>query len=108
MLCGDVYAGENQGRGGWSWYTGSAAWLYWVIVTELLGFEKRGDRARLHPARHETMDSFTLIYRFGTANYHFTADPDSLFVTLDGVKSDDGWVALVSDGKTHEARFPLR
>ena len=108
VLCGDVYAGENQGRGGWSWYTGSAAWLYWVIVTELLGFEKRGDRARLHPARHETMDSFTLIYRFGTANYHFTAEPDSLFVTLDGVKSDDGWVALVSDGKTHEARFPLR
>lgn len=108
VLCGDVYAGENKGRGGWSWYTGSAAWLYWVIVTELLGFEKRGDKARLHPVRHETMDSFTLVYRFGTANYHFTADPDSLFVTLDGVKSDDGWVALVSDGKTHEARFPLR
>ena len=108
VLCGDVYAGENKGRGGWSWYTGSAAWLYWVIVTELLGFEKRGDRARLHPVRDENLDSFTLIYRFGTANYHFTAAPDCLFPTLDGVKSDDGWVALISDGKTHEARFPLR
>ena len=54
------------------------------------------------------METFTIIYRFGTANYHFTADPDSLFVTLDGVKSDDGWVILASDGKTHEARFPLR
>ncbi|MBR3106762.1 MAG: hypothetical protein IKH30_06190 [Clostridia bacterium] len=108
VLCGDVYAGENPGRGGWSWYTGSAAWLYWVIITELLGFEKRGDRARLHPVRDESTDSFTLIYRFGTANYHFTAAPDCLFPTLDGVKSDDGWVTLVSDGKTHEARFPLR
>ena len=108
VLCGDVYAGQHPGRGGWSWYTGSAAWLYWVIVTELLGFEKRGEKARLHPVRIENQDSFTLIYRFGTANYHFTADPDSLFVTLDGVKSDDGWVTLASDGKTHEARFPLR
>lgn len=108
VLCGDVYAGENPGRGGWSWYTGSAAWLYWVVVTELLGFEKRGESARLHPVRDESMDTFTLIYRFGTANYHFTAAPDCLFPTLDGVKSDDGWVTLVSDGKTHEARFPLR
>ena len=108
VLCGDVYAGQHPGRGGWSWYTGSAAWLYWVIVTELLGFEKLGDRARLHPIRIENQESFTLVYRFGTANYHFTADPDSLFVTLDGVKSDDGWVTLTSDGKTHEARFPLR
>ena len=108
VLCGDVYAGQNLGRGGWSWYTGSAAWLYWVTVTELLGFEKRGDKARLRPVRDEAMDSFTLIYRFGTANYHFTAAPDCLFTTLDGVKSDDGWVPLASDGKTHEARFPLR
>ncbi|MBR0407340.1 MAG: DUF3131 domain-containing protein [Clostridia bacterium] len=108
VLCGDVYAGENRGRGGWSWYTGSAAWLYWVIVTELLGFEKRGDKARLHPVREEKLSPFTLIYRFGTANFHFTAAPDCLFPTLDGVKSDDGWVTLVSDGKTHEARFPLR
>ena len=108
VLCGDVYAGENRGRGGWSWYTGSAAWLYWVVVTELLGFEKRGDKARLHPVRDARLDSFTLIYRFGAANYHFTAAADCLFPTLDGVKSDDGWVTLVSDGKTHEARFPMR
>ncbi len=66
------------------------------------------DKARLHPVRDEKMDAFTLVFRFGTANYHFTADPDSLFVTLDGVKSDDSWVTLASDGKTHEARFPLR
>ena len=108
VLCGDVYTGENLGRGGWSWYTGSAAWLYWVIITELLGFEKRGDKARMRPVRDGNLDSFTLVYRFGTSNYHFTADPDSLFATLDGVKSDDGWITLASDGKTHEARFPLR
>ena len=39
VLAGDVYAGENTGRGGWSWYTGSAAWLYFAVLTGLLGFE---------------------------------------------------------------------
>ena len=107
VLCGDVYAGENLGRGGWSWYTGSAAWLYWVILTELLGFEKRGDKARLRPAPDPERQPFTLVYRFGRANYHFSAAPDVLFPTLDGVKLDDGWAPLLDDGKTHEARFPL-
>ena len=108
VLCGDVYAGENPGRGGWSWYTGSAAWLYYVTLTELLGFEKRGDRARLHPCPKPEAREFSLVYRFGDANYHFTAARDALFPTLDGEKLQDGWAPLVSDGKTHEARFPLR
>ena len=108
VLAGDVYAGENRGRGGWSWYTGSAAWLYWVILTELLGFEKRGGKARLLPRCAPDAEEFTLVYRFGSANYHFTAARDTIFPTLDGEKLEDGWARLRSDGRTHEARFPIR
>lgn len=108
VLCGDVYEGENRGRGGWSWYTGSAAWLYWTVLTALLGFEKQGDRARLLPCPAPDAEEFTLVYRFGTANYHFTAARDTIFPTLDGEKLQDGWAPLLSDGKTHEARFPMR
>ena len=107
-LAGDVYAGQNAGRGGWSWYTGGAAWLWYVIVTELLGFEKQGSRARLNPALSRDMDGFTLVYRFGASNYHFTAARDTLFPTLDGARLEDGWAALSDDGRTHEARFPIR
>lgn len=108
VLCGDVYAGQNAGRGGWSWYTGSAAWLYYVFITVLLGFEKRGGQARLLPAAKRDMDEYTLVYRFGDSQYHFTASRDALFPTLDGEKIQDGWVHMTDDGKTHEARFPLK
>ena len=108
VLAGDVYAGQNMGRGGWSWYTGSAAWLYYVIVTELLGFEKQGVKARLAPALPKDMDGFTLVYRFGETNYHFTAARDTLFPAMDGVRLEDGWATLKDDGRTHEARFPVR
>ena len=108
VLCGDVYAGENPGRGGWSWYTGSAAWLYHIYLTKLLGFEKLGNRARLNPCPSDDMTEFTLVYRFGTAAYHFTASHDTLFATMDGEKLQDGWAWLTDDGKTHEAQFPWR
>lgn len=108
VLAGDVYAGENTGRGGWSWYTGSAAWMYWAVLTGLMGFEKRGDKARLLPRTGPEGEEYTLVLRFGSANYHFTAARDTLFPTLDGARLEDGWAPLLSDGRTHEARFPMR
>ena len=108
VLAGDVYAGENRGMGGWSWYTGSAAWYWWAVLTELMGFEKRGNKARLSPHWDEDGEGFTLTYRFGSANYHFTASRDAVFPTLDGEKLTDGWAELKNDGRTHEARYPLR
>ncbi len=108
VLAGDIYAGENRGRGGWSWYTGSAAWLYWSVLTGLMGFEKQGDKARLLPRTGPDGEEYTLVLRFGSANYHFTAARDTVFPTLDGARLEEGWAPLVSDGRTHEARFPMR
>ena len=107
VLAGDVYAGENRGRGGWSWYTGSAAWLYFAVLTALLGFEKWGDKARLLPRTGPEGEEYTLVMRFGSANYHFTAVRDTVFPTLDGARLEDGWAPLSDDGRTHEARFPM-
>ncbi len=108
VLCGDVYAGENRGRGGWSWYTGSAAWLYYAILTHLLGFEKRGNKVRLVPCPMENAEEFTLVYQWENTAFHLTASPDVPFATLDGEKLKDGWAALVPDHRTHEMRFPWR
>ena len=108
VLAGDVYAGENTGRGGWTWYTGSAAWMWYALLTGLLGFEKHGNRARLVPHPSGEPEEYTLLYRFGSATYHFTAAPDAPFPTLDGEKLRDGWADLRDDGKTHEARYPMR
>ena len=54
------------------------------------------------------MEGFTLVYRFENAVYHFTAARDALFPTLDGALLTDGWADLTADGRTHEARFPIR
>lgn len=108
VLCGDVYAGENPGRGGWSWYTGSAAWLYYIYLTCLMGFEKRGHLLRLNPCPADDMEEFTFVYRFHSTSYHLTASRDTLFPTLDGERMQDGWIHLTDDGKTHEARFPWK
>ncbi len=108
VMAGDVYAGENRGRGGWTWYTGSAAWTYYVWLTALLGFDKRGSQARLTPSPGSGMEEFTLVYRFGASRWHFTASRDTVYPTLDGEKLTDGWVTLTDDGKTHEARYPMK
>ena len=108
VLCGDVYAGENRGRGGWSWYTGSAAWLYYGILTKLLGFEKRGNKVRLNPCPWDEGEEFTFVYQWEGTVYHFTASPDVHFTSLDGERLRDGWVTLTDDQRTHEALFPWR
>lgn len=108
VLAGDVYAGQNIGRGGWSWYTGSAAWLYFVVFTHLLGFEKQGNQARLSPHPAPEQEEYTIVYRFGSSEYHFTAASDVVFPTLDGEKLDGGWVTLLDDGRIHACRYPLR
>ena len=63
--------------------------------------------ARLRPRPAPDTEEFTIAYRFGASLYHFTAARDALFPTLDGVRLEDGWAPLLSDGRTHEARFPL-
>ena len=64
--------------------------------------------ARLWPCPTQDPEEFTIEYRFGAATYRFTAARDTLFPTPDGAKLDDGWAPLADDGRTHEARFPLR
>jgi cellobiose phosphorylase len=49
VLCGDVYAGALEGRAGWSWYSGSAGWLYRVAIENILGIKRRGDKLEVSP-----------------------------------------------------------
>ncbi len=104
----DVYSNPSQlGRGGWTWYTGSAAWLWIAGVETLLGFEKQGTRLRLSPRLPEDWPSFTCIYRFGASTYRMNARRDTLQVTLDGRNQVGGWIELSDDGREHDAVFPV-
>ena len=108
-LAADVYANPQQrGRGGWTWYTGSASWLQYVVLTQLLGFQKTGSVLRFRPVAPAEWDGLRVTYRFGTATYHLHASRDCPFPTADGEQLRDGRLILTDDGRIHEATFPLR
>lgn len=65
VLSGDVYGGALAGRMGWSWYTGSAAWLYKVILEELFGVKKRGNRLYIEPRLPDALNESTLTMPWG-------------------------------------------
>ena len=108
VVAGDVYAAAgHEGRGGWTWYTGSASWSYRVALEGMLGFEKLGARLRLDPCIPAAWPGFTLDYRYGASSYPIdvrnpgVCPREATTVTVDGAIMDDGWIALIDDGLRH-------
>lgn len=113
VVAADVYTmASSRGRGGWTWYTGSASWMYRVALEEILGFRKVGDAFSVLPCVPVSWPEFTLTYRFGRSHYEITVvRPGALrtlgvHLTVDGVfvpiPEHGGWlVPLCDDGATH-------
>ena len=87
----DIYGeAPHIGRGGWTWYTGSAGWLYRLLVETLLGVHKEGDHLHFRPHLPKAWSSYKLHYRFQQTVYHITftrapeaPDPDPLHLQND-------------------------
>ena len=108
VVAADVYTAEGHlGRGGWTWYTGSASWMYRVALEALLGFTKRGDALSLDPRIPAAWDEYRIDYRYGATTYTITVrNPAHVecgvtSVTVDGAAASDRTVRLVDDGKPH-------
>jgi len=104
VVAGDVYdSPQHAGRGGWTWYTGSAGWMYQLLVESLLGLERRGERLRVRPLLPTQWPGFEMRYRFGRSTYEIAcraaAVGERARISIDGVEAADGWVALVDDGR---------
>ncbi len=100
----DVYASPLQtGQSGWTWYTGSAAWMYRIWIEEVLGFQRRGNSFVMRPVIPARWDGFNLSYRFGNTSYRISVarTTGSLRVELDGSVIPGGVVQLVDDGVSH-------
>ncbi|HYT91023.1 MAG TPA: glycosyl hydrolase family 65 protein, partial [Gemmataceae bacterium] len=112
VAAGDVYGeAPHTGRGGWSWYTGSAAWLYRVALESILGFRLRGDRLTLAPCVPPHWNSFEITFHRRSATYRITVDNTAgtgqsvRALIVDG-QPCDGWVQLSGEGM-HEIRVVL-
>jgi cellobiose phosphorylase len=111
VVAADVYAvTPHTGRGGWSWYTGSAGWMYRLIVESLLGLRREGERLHLAPCLPADWTAFTMHYRYRETMYHIAiaqavADEGEIGVsrlTVDGVERPDKVIPLVDDGQEHQ------
>ncbi len=109
VMAADLYSHPQQrGRGGWTWYTGSASWLYYTVLEQLFGFQKIGQSLRLRPCLPENWDGLTITYRYGSSTYHLHAVKECPFPVADGKRLREGRLLLVDDGHIHEATFPVR
>ncbi len=73
VVAADIYSqGEKAGRGGWTWYTGSAGWLYRAAVEAILGIRREGDKLFVEPSLPSSWDGFETRLQLGTARWHIT------------------------------------
>ncbi len=103
---------HNVGRGGWSWYTGSAAWAYRAATEFMFGLNKRGDKLLINPHFPSAWNESELIYRFGATIYNlkytFDESAEKLRIIFDGDSIENNEFPLNDDGTTHfvEVRMP--
>ncbi|MEO8753592.1 MAG: cyclic beta 1-2 glucan synthetase, partial [Casimicrobiaceae bacterium] len=117
VVAADVYAvAPHVGRGGWSWYTGSAGWMYRLIVESLLGLTRERDRLRFVPCLPADWNTITIRYGYGESVYRIAVaqvlagDGEAIAatrVTLDGVTQADDSIRLVDDRAEHDVRVDV-
>ena len=113
MVAADVYAvPPHTGRGGWTWYTGSAGWMYRLIVESLLGLRLEGDTLRFVPCLPLDWKTFKLHYRYRETFYHITVlqtgdEKTAMTVTVDGIQRADTAIPLIDDRHEHSVEVTI-
>ena len=111
VLAADVYGVEpHTGRGGWTWYTGSAGWMYRLIIESLLGLHLNVDRLSFTPCMPQDWHEYTVHYRYRETVYHIVirkapADQHTTTVFVDGQQSQEPAIKLMDDRIDHKAEI---
>jgi cyclic beta-1,2-glucan synthetase len=111
VVAADVYTHPAHiGRGGWTWYTGSAGWMYRLGLESILGLRRRGQTFAIAPCVPTSWDRFVVHWRLGRSMYEITVEnPERrtrgvMEAELDGADVDPGEVPLIDDGAVHRLR----
>ena len=109
MIAADVYAAHpNSGRGGWSWYTGSASWLYKTGLGDMLGFKENGDTLTIDPCISCKGPEYAIQYRYINTLYKISVHNPAgvskgvVRISLDGNVMEGNAIRLVDDGAVHD------
>jgi cellobiose phosphorylase len=113
VMCADIYgASPHTGRGGWTWYTGAAGWMYRLTVETLLGLQLEVDHLRIAPCIPDHWQSFIIHYRYRETVYHITikrvgeTSEQVSRIVLDGSAVEDV-IPLVNDRREHYVEVEL-
>ena len=111
VMAGDVYAHPaHAGRGGWTWYTGAAGWMYRAGIESILGLRRRGGAFSIDPCIPSSWTGYSIVWRFGRTRYEIdVANPERrcrgiATAELDGAIVASDAIPLVDDGATHRVR----
>jgi cellobiose phosphorylase len=110
VVAADVYAlSPHTGRGGWTWYTGSAGWMYRLITESLLGLRLEVDRLHIEPCLPAGWEGFKMHYRYRETVYHISIvqGAGDAKITVDGEVRTDQAVPLVDDRRDHNVEVRL-
>jgi cyclic beta-1,2-glucan synthetase len=114
VVAADIYAAaQHTGRGGWTWYTGAAAWMYRAGLESMLGFRLRGNLLTLEPCIPRSWPGYEVTYRRGKTVYHIKVEnPHGVSLGVESVELDGrllllNEVPLQTDGTSHEIRIVL-
>jgi len=112
VVAADLYScSAHAGRGGWSWYTGAAGWMYRLIVESLLGVRREGAWLHLQPLLPADWPEVKLCYEVGASRYHVLikqrlgAAYQAPQLSLDGQLQEALAIPLVDDGQVHQAIY---
>jgi len=104
------FAPGQVGRAGWTWYTGSASWMYRIWLEDVLGFRLRGDLLRICPAIPQDWPGFELVYKYRSTTYEITVKRDkdlAARMELDGRPVESSTIRLTDDGARHRVTVRL-
>ena len=115
VVAADVYAvAPHAGRGGWTWYTGSAGWMYRLLIETLLGVNLEGDQLRLTPRLPKDWTTCKIHYRYRQTVYHITVSrlasdvAETGMLSLDGHEISGTAIPLRDDRREHAVEFKVR
>jgi cyclic beta-1,2-glucan synthetase len=114
VVAADVYSeAQHTGRGGWTWYTGSAAWMYRVGLEAILGLSLERGALRVDPCIPRAWPGYELTFRSRRSEYRIAVDnPDHVCrgvrrVEIDGHAARDQLIPIIDDGGVHQVRVVL-
>ena len=110
VISADIYSNTDYpGKGGWTWYTGSAGWFYNVGVTEILGLKREGNTLRIVPSVPSSWNSYEIEYKYYDTLYKIKVKfTNQESIVVDGDIIDKKYVTLKKDRRVHAVVVNIR